>query len=351
MDNSDEPPPRIAVPPRLTMRVVTPVDQAVAKVLDEQLKAAQLTANDAMAASQASERALAGLEADQAALQSRYEALHADESAAAQRLVEQRRHMRARAVAIYVSGPVDPAVPAGGDIDEYGRRRVLVQALHAADLRSLDRYSQAKAAAGGHVDDIIAQLEDVNAKVIVGRADSQAKSAAAQSGLMAIGTAQAGSRLTIGGFAFPVASPHNFVDTYGAPRSGGRQHQGNDIFATYGTPLYAAEHGVVSRMGTDTLGGTKLWISGESGTSYYYAHLSAFALNVVDGTVVEPGDVVGFVGNTGDAITTPPHLHFEIHPGGGPAVDPYLILKAADDATRQQLAQQAAQQPPVPAAP
>jgi murein DD-endopeptidase MepM/ murein hydrolase activator NlpD len=235
--------------------------------------------------------------------------------------------MRIRAVAIYVSGPGDPIIPVGSDIHEYGRRRVLVQALHAADRRTLDQYQAAKDAAGGDVNGIVDQLEDLNGKVIAARADSEAKASAVQNGLRSVGTAHAVVPVAISGFAFPVADPHNFVDTFGAPRSGGRQHEGNDIFAPYGNPLFACERGVITKMGTNTLGGTKLWIVGESGTSYYYAHLSAYALNLVDGTVVEPGDVVGFVGNSGDAITTPPHLHFEIHPGGGPAIDPYAILK------------------------
>ena len=100
-------------------------------------------------------------------------------------------------------------------------------------------------------------------------------------------------------------------------------HEGTDIFAPAGTPLLAVERGVVSRMGNEVLGGTILWLKGESGTSYYYAHLSAFAPGITPGMVVESGTVLGFVGNTGNARTTPPHLHFEIHPGGGAPINPY----------------------------
>ena len=91
---------------------------------------------------------------------------------------------------------------------------------------------------------------------------------------------------------------------------------------------------MITKVGTDRLGGTKLWVIGESGTTYYYAHLSAFADGVADGVLVEAGTIVGFVGNTGNAATTPSHLHFEVHPGGGPAVDPTPIVKAVDDAVR-----------------
>ena len=87
---------------------------------------------------------------------------------------------------------------------------------------------------------------------------------------------------------------------------------------------------MIDNVGTGSLGGIKLWLVGESGTSYYYAHLSAYAPGIRDGVVVEPGDLVGFVGDTGNAVGTPPHLHFEIHPSGGPAVDPYPLLSTVD---------------------
>ena len=352
-DSSEEPPPRAKVPPRAIPRVLTPADLAVARVLEEQLKATQQSAGEALAASQAADRALAAAEAEQAEVQRDLDALQADESAAAQRLVEQRQTMRIRAVAIYVSGPGEPIIPVGDDLHEYGRRRVLVEALHAADRRTFDGYTEAKAAAGGQVAGLVDRLEDLHGTVLAARADSEAKASATQRLLRNVNLAQAGGRLAINGFAFPVADPHNFASTFGAPRSGGRLHQGNDIFAPYGTPLPAAERGVVGKMGTDSLGGIKLWITGESGTSYYYAHMSAFAANVVNGTVVEAGDVVGFVGDTGNARGTSPHLHFEIHPSNGPAIDPYPVLKAADDAGRQLAAQQAAtgQPPALTAAP
>ncbi|WP_217550886.1 M23 family metallopeptidase, partial [Pantoea sp. GbtcB22] len=76
------------------------------------------------------------------------------------------------------------------------------------------------------------------------------------------------------------------------------------------------------------LGGQQLWLKGESGTSYYYAHLSAYAPDLKVGQLVDAGTLVGLVGHTGDAYG--PHLHFEVHPGGGPAIDPYPILVAAD---------------------
>jgi murein DD-endopeptidase MepM/ murein hydrolase activator NlpD len=110
-------------------------------------------------------------------------------------------------------------------------------------------------------------------------------------------------------------------------------HQGTDIMAPRGTPLVACERGVLTRIGTDVLGGNKLWIIGASGTTYYYAHLDSYAPGLTDGMVVEAGQLVGFVGNTGDAQGGATHLHFEVHPNGGPAVDGYPLLRAVADAT------------------
>lgn len=144
--------------------------------------------------------------------------------------------------------------------------------------------------------------------------------------------ASQGLAIAVNGWVFPVQPPFSFVDTFGAPRMFGTKyahsHQGIDIFAPSGAPLRAVSRGVIARKGQAVLGGNKLWLVAADGTQYYYAHLSAFVEGVDDGTVVEAGQVIGFVGNTGNAITTPAHLHFEIHPGGGPAINPFPTLDA-----------------------
>jgi murein DD-endopeptidase MepM/ murein hydrolase activator NlpD len=141
----------------------------------------------------------------------------------------------------------------------------------------------------------------------------------------------AGSDVAITGFVFPVGGPHDFIDSWGFPRAEGRSHQGADIFAERGTPLLAVEDGVLARVGNDRLGGIKLWLVGESGTHYYYAHLDGYALGVADGVVVDAGDVVGYVGDTGDAQGTPTHLHFQLHPEGGEPVNPFPLLQVVDE--------------------
>ena len=118
------------------------------------------------------------------------------------------------------------------------------------------------------------------------------------------------------GYVFPVYGGSSFSDTFGAARAGVVWHHGQDIFAPLGTPLLAVADGTVFSVGWNDLGGYRLWLRDRQGNQFYYAHLSAFSPLALDGNEVKAGDVVGFVGNTGDAQTTPYHLHFEIHPVG-----------------------------------
>ena len=133
---------------------------------------------------------------------------------------------------------------------------------------------------------------------------------------------------TDAGYVFPVVGDAGFTDDYGAPRAGTGWHHGNDLFAARGTPVVAVADGTLSKVGVNTLGGNRLWLTDDAGNAFYYAHLSAYAPAAVDGARVTAGQVIAFVGNTGQAITTPPHLHFEVHPGGGDSVDPYPYLTA-----------------------
>ena len=144
---------------------------------------------------------------------------------------------------------------------------------------------------------------------------------------------EAGSGVYIPGVTFPIVWPYSvpLINSWGFPRSGGRRHEGIDIFAPAGTPLVAAERGIVTKIGNGTLGGLRLWLRGESGTDWYYAHLSAFADGLSENQVVEVGELIGYVGNTGNAVGTPPHLHMQIHPNGGDPVNPYHLLKLVSD--------------------
>jgi Peptidase family M23 len=133
-------------------------------------------------------------------------------------------------------------------------------------------------------------------------------------------------RLAGPGFVFPVRGPTRIGGPFGAARADTGVHEGNDLFATFGTPVVAVHDGTIGRVGTLAISGNRLWLTTPRGDAFFYAHLSAFSPAAVDGRFVKAGTVLGYVGNTGDAEPTPPHLHFEIHPGGGAAVDPHPTL-------------------------
>lgn len=126
----------------------------------------------------------------------------------------------------------------------------------------------------------------------------------------------------------PIASvpPAALRDTWGAARSGGRRHQGIDIFAPKGTPVRSTTRGLVFRVGQNRLGGKVVWIFGPGRQMHYYAHLDRFG-EFEPGDLVMPGDIVGYVGNTGNARGTPPHLHYGVYTPSAGAINPFPLLK------------------------
>jgi hypothetical protein len=144
---------------------------------------------------------------------------------------------------------------------------------------------------------------------------------------------------------FPVAGPATYIDDFGQPRAGG-SHQGNDMMATKKTPVVAAEGGKIKFWTTSANAGCMLYLYGDSGTMYEYIHLNndltmrndnkgkcvagtAYAKGLKDGAKVTAGQMIGFVGDSGDANGIASHLHFEVHPAGGAAVSPYTYLQKA----------------------
>jgi murein DD-endopeptidase MepM/ murein hydrolase activator NlpD len=143
-------------------------------------------------------------------------------------------------------------------------------------------------------------------------------------------------KLAGGRLVFPLLGPYPpFFDTFGAPRPGVSWHHGDDLFAVRGRPVLAVTDGVVFSVGWQRLGGHRLWLVDGAGDEFYYAHLSRYSRLAVDGRIVRAGQTLGYVGNSGDAEQTPPHLHFEIHPapllrlGYDGAVDPTSYLQHA----------------------
>jgi murein DD-endopeptidase MepM/ murein hydrolase activator NlpD len=129
-----------------------------------------------------------------------------------------------------------------------------------------------------------------------------------------------------GGFIFPVLGGAKYTNDWGAPRATTGRHQGTDLFAAAGTPVVAVEDGTITKMGDSRIGGLRIWLNGK----FYYAHLSGFAKGLKQGAKVKAGQIIGYVGNTGDARGTPPHLHFGYSPDGsqgGNWANPYPMLK------------------------
>ena len=142
---------------------------------------------------------------------------------------------------------------------------------------------------------------------------------------------------------FPVAGKANFSHDWGFPRytPAPHLHEGTDVFAAFGTPIVSSEAGKVIQKGTAGAGGISVWLRGDSGMGYYYAHLQSWAKDLQVGQRIEKGYVIGFVGDTGNAEGGSPHLHFELHPGGGPgtaARDPKPFLDDALRAAEEQAA-------------
>lgn len=162
---------------------------------------------------------------------------------------------------------------------------------------------------------------------------------------LAAGTASAAKPKGVPTLVFPVAGEVTYTDDFGQPRGGGA-HQGNDLMAAKKTPVVAVEAGKVKFWTTSANAGCMLYLYGDSGTTYYYIHLNndltmrndnrgkcvpgvAYARGLKDGARVQAGQVVGYVGDSGDANGIASHLHFEVRPNGSAAVSPYPYLQSA----------------------
>ena len=150
------------------------------------------------------------------------------------------------------------------------------------------------------------------------RAQAAAAAAAAASGYAS------SAYIDPSGRTCPVAGANTFRDSWGDPRSGGRKHKGVDIVASTGTPEVAVENGYIWAMNWHWAGGIGLYVRGDSGDIYYYAHMNGYAPGLYEGQRVGVGQLVGYVGNTGNSSI--PHLHLGYQPGGGPLTNPYQLM-------------------------
>jgi peptidoglycan LD-endopeptidase LytH len=325
--------------------VVTPPARA------DDVGAAQARANAAAKAESAAEARAAELAVQVADLERRETATKAelDRLTATVRQVVIDRYVNAH----------ETRLLAGTDLNVQVQVEALARFVAGDDQSSLDRYhalaqdlateraatDAALAAQRKAVADLKAKQAAVEAELahlveLQRQAEAAAAAAAAarpKAGAAAPAPPSGGGRpptgvVASGAFVCPVQGPHSFSDDFGAPRSGGRTHQGNDIFAPRGTPVVTPVTGDVVDRG-NSLGGLAVHITGADGTLYYGAHLSGYAAT----GHLAAGTVIGYVGNTGDAAGGPTHLHYEIHQPDGKVLDSFGLLLTAWQARQEQL--------------
>ncbi len=278
----------------------------------------------------AAQTAVAQAEAALGAAQQARASIEGAQKEAADRYAAVRDRFSRRVAAAYVAaGQPELRLRPGRDMSAEADRVVLPGAVTDSDRELADQYLQEREQVS----------EQLRTSVEAETAATQTLDAARQALVAAEAAASEAEKkmaetpAMIAGFVFPVAGPTSFISSFGFCRDGcSRSHQGNDLFARAGTPVVAVEDGWVEKVGTNRLGGLTVWTRGRSGYRYYYAHLRDWA-PLVPGQEIAAGTVIGTVGNTGNAITTPPHLHFEIHPGSSAAIDPYPILIRAPRVT------------------
>ncbi len=260
-------------------------------------------------------------------------------------LAEATERLRARVVRGFVQTSSGNATGAGmstqlmrsRDVLIAQRKSRLIGAAVDVDQVSLAELAELRSALGTSAFELLRRSGVIDTSIRRAEGVAVELDAAVDQATIELEAFKAGSEIYVDGVVFPIAGPYSvpLINSFGYPRMPGtpdaHAHEGIDIFAPRGTPLVATERGVVGRVGVGRLGGLKLWLRGESGADWYYAHLDGFAPGLYNGQIVEAGELLGYVGNTGNAVGTPPHLHLEIHPNGGAAVNPYPLLKVVSD--------------------
>jgi murein DD-endopeptidase MepM/ murein hydrolase activator NlpD len=194
----------------------------------------------------------------------------------------------------------------------------------------------------------VAQAQQSYARYMAALAAQAAAAAAAastQDGQKPAADPALAAKIPVMSLVCPVDGVVTFSNDFGQPRSGWRVHQGTDIFAARGTPDVAVGDGI-AKQSHNTLGGNALWIYTWDGNAFYYAHMDAYegAWDANGVRAVKQGEVVGYVGNTGNAAGGPTHTHFEVHPDNIGPINPYPLL-------REMCAVQAGLRPPPPPPP
>jgi peptidoglycan LD-endopeptidase LytH len=253
-----------------------------------------------------------------------------DQRASQEQAREQAEAARAEAEAALAD--LDSAMSQQGQFVMALTQGLDAESAEAARLAASDPALAAQLAArsaelSGKLDELRAAKEYAEALARLAEARRQEEARrAAEAEAAAQGSAPSGPLTSGGGIVCPVQGPVHFTDSWGAARSGGRGHKGVDMMAASGTPTVAPVSGRVEHRGS-SLGGLSWYVYGDNGHTYYGTHLSGYANQGVGR--VAAGTVIGYVGSSGNASASAPHLHFEFHPGGGSPVNPYPLAAGA----------------------
>lgn len=313
----------------------TAASQTEVQKLQAQIKALQ---TDSSKAGQAYSDAYWKLDATRVQIA----AVDAEVSAAQARLDEVNARLAQRAMEMYRNGGADylTILLSSDDFDEMLLRLEYVQRVGQQDATIIDeveqlqvtlaeKHAELEALHNVQAEDaakLKAEADRVDAELKARQADYNKLKKELDAAIAAEKARNSGKTSAVAGpngMVFPVQGPCTYNDTWGAARSGGRSHKGTDIMARDGTPVVAVLSGTV-RAKESSLGGKTIWLTADNGWAFYYAHLNGY--KVTSGRV-QAGQLIGWVGSTGNATASAPHLHFEIHPGGGAAVNPYPYLK------------------------
>jgi murein DD-endopeptidase MepM/ murein hydrolase activator NlpD len=289
---------------------------AAAKTTEQKIKDAQRAAN-------ATAAKLDNANSDLARAESAIAKFKAQSTQNAQQIARLQASLKAYAIREYETNGNSVRLTIMDDPSAVARGRYFVRTVALNGVDQLDNYqalvedqAQTQAALDRSLKSRLA---------VVAQLRAQSKQISAQLGALgkAMKAQKSGQRvLAKGPWVCPVQGPRAFHNDWGNPRSGGRVHKGTDILSPSGTPVVAPVAGSVTTR-TGGLGGNAVYLRGSDGNTYYGAHLSRFGST----GRVQQGQVIGYVGATGNARGGPPHLHFEIHPGGGAAVNPFGTLR------------------------
>jgi peptidoglycan LD-endopeptidase LytH len=285
-----------------------------------------------------------------AALDEEVARIEAERIAAEAELAGLRVVVNETAVRSYVhAGGADVPFLLGGDLNVEVRANALAQFVTMGSMDDIDRYrsmtadletgaallAQRKDAQAAAVEQLrakkatalkeLARLQELKRQRERAEAARRARAAAAASRR---GSTSSSARSVVvsssGGWFCPVAGATAFGNDYGDRRGGGRSHKGNDMLAARGTPVVAPVSGYVTFRSV-SIGGRSFFLRGVDGNEYFGTHLAGYAGGARN---VSAGEVIAYVGDDGNARGTP-HLHFEIHPGGGGSMNPYATLRSA----------------------